>query len=99
MLLHVQPVGEDEHEGNAEFVVGQPVQFLLVNLHGKLAALFPQALGEGNGVIVLVDRIGRVLDVDVQRLDGLGALVASGDENLVSLEGNGRVLDFHLRPS
>ena len=71
VLLHVQPVGENEHEGNAEFVIVQSFQLFFVNFHGEFPALFSKAPGEGNGVIVLVDRIRRILDVNIQSFDGL----------------------------
>ena len=91
---HVQPVGENEHEGNAEFLVVQSFQLLFITFHGEFPALFPKAPGEGNGVIVLVDRIRRILDVTVQRFNGLGACIIAGNQNLVSFEGDGYVLDF-----
>ena len=78
MLLYLLAVGKHEHEGNAEFVVFQSIQFLSVDLHGELSALFPEAFGEGDGIVILVDGVGRVLDVNVQGLDGLRALVVSG---------------------
>ena len=49
VLLHVQPVGENEHEGNAEFVIVQSFQLFFVNFHGEFPALFSKAPGEGNG--------------------------------------------------
>lgn len=63
----------------------------------RISRSFSKAPGEGNGIIVLVDRIRRILDVNIQSFDGLGAFIIAGNQNLVSFKRNGYVPDLHFR--